>query len=213
MHEEKFEYFDLSPEITEELKIWPGDQNFKRTISVDYKTGGNYLLSSIQTTLHLGAHADAPNHYHPEGKGIESRELAYYFGPCQVISVVLPRNQRIQIKDLKDTSIQAKRVLFHTGSFPDPAKWNSDFNALSVELVHYLAGKGVILIGIDTPSVDVFSAKVLEAHHAIYENDLAILEGIKLDSVPAGLYHLAALPLRIKNADASPVRAILYKER
>jgi arylformamidase len=64
-------------------------------------------------------------------------------------------------------------------------------------------------VGIDTPSVDLADDKQLFVHHAIYEYDMAILEGIVLDQVIDGLYELIALPLKIKNGDASPVRAIL----
>jgi arylformamidase len=61
--------------------------------------------------------------------------------------------------------------------------------------------------------VDPATDKSLASHKAIYESDMAILEGIVLTHVPEGLYQLIALPLRIEGADASPVRAILMKEK
>jgi arylformamidase len=99
--------------------------------------------------------------------------------------------------------------LLATGSFPNPEKWNSDFAALSPELVTYLHKQGVRLVGIDTPSIDPENSKALESHQAVADCDLAILEGIVLDKVPDGLYTLLALPLKIEGADASPVRAVL----
>ena len=68
---------------------------------------------------------------------------------------------------------------------------------------------GVILIGIDTPSVDPFSSKDLPAHKMFLKHDMGILEGLVLKDVPAGLYELIALPLKLVGFDASPVRAIL----
>jgi arylformamidase len=103
-------------------------------------------------------------------------------------------------------------VLVKTGTFPDPTKWNSDFAALSVELVEALAARGAITIGIDTPSVDVQDSKDLPAHKAMLRHDMAILEGLVLAGVPAGVYELIALPLRLVGFDASPVRAVLRKE-
>jgi arylformamidase len=100
-------------------------------------------------------------------------------------------------------------VLLRTGTFPDPDQWNEDFAALSPELVHALAAQGVRLVGIDTPSVDPMTSKALEAHNAVADHDMAVLEGVVLDAVPPGLYTLVALPLRIEGADASPVRAVL----
>lgn len=202
-------YYDISPEITEKLAVFPGDTPFTRKVTVDFGSGTNYLASSLHATAHLGAHVDAPNHYHPGGPGIESRSLDYYLGECQVITVKLARGKRIMPSDIAGTKIRAKRVLFKTGSFPDPNRWNGDFNSLSPELVRALADQGVILAGIDTPSVDPSDDKALETHQLIHERDMAVIEGIVLDSVPDGLYTLIALPLKIRDADASPVRAIL----
>ncbi len=178
---------------------------------MDMQHGDHLTLSSITTTVHLGAHTDAPSHYHREGHSLEKRNLNHYLGPVQVIEVQVPRASRIKIADLKGQEIKTQRVLFKTGSFPNPNQWNDDFVALSPELIEELARLKVILVGIDTPSVDPCDDKILSSHQAIYKHDMAILEGITLQAVPAGLYDLIALPLPIKGADASPVRAILLK--
>lgn len=201
--------YDISPEITESLAVFPGDTPFERRVSVNFAGGANYLASSIHGTVHLGAHVDAPNHYDPKGVGIEARRLDFYLGDCQVISVRIPRGERIRPADLSKTSIRAPRVLFNTGSFPDPHAWNGDFNSLSPELICLLADQGVVLAGIDTPSIDPAEDKLLESHGVIREKDMAVLEGIVLDAVPDGIYTLIALPLKIRGADASPVRAVL----
>ena len=206
-------YLDISPPISAKTAVFPGDQPFARTIALDFNNHDNLLLSSIQTSLHIGAHADAPNHYHPAGGDIATRPLDYYLGPCQVIWVDLPAGRRILPGHLADKPITAKRVLFRTNSFPDPTRWNSDFNSVSPELIDYLADRGVCLVGIDTPSVDPEQSKILESHQAVYRRDLAILEGLVLTEVPEGEYYLVALPLRLEGADASPVRAILITDR
>jgi arylformamidase len=100
-------------------------------------------------------------------------------------------------------------VLLATGTYPDPETFNEDFAALSAALVEFLHERGVILIGVDTPSVDPFSSKELPAHKTFLRCDMAILEGLILKDVPEGMYELIALPLRLVGFDASPVRAIL----
>ncbi|MGZ3662708.1 MAG: cyclase family protein, partial [Bdellovibrionota bacterium] len=170
----------------------------------------NHLaLSSITTTVHLGAHADSSSHYHAKGKGVDQRPLERYLGPCQVMEVNLPRGDRILPRHIG--AVKAPRVLFKTGSFPDPNKWNGDFNSLSPELIEHLADQDVITVGIDTPSVDPADSKALESHQALFRRDVAVLEGIILNRVESGLYTLIALPLPLKDADASPVRAILLE--
>lgn len=204
-------FFDISPVISSHTAVFPGDVPFQRKISMDFQKGDNLLLSSIHSTLHIGAHADAPNHYSPEGDGIEMREISYYLGAVQVIRVTTKRGDRIKIKDFKNKEIKAPRVLFYTGSYPDSNHWNSDFSSLSPAVVDFLAERGVKLIGIDTPSVDPADDQILLSHSRISHHHMAILEGIVLEGVPEGLYDLIALPLRLEKADASPVRAILLE--
>lgn len=206
---------DITPTISERIGVFPGDVEFSRDISLDFKKGHHLLLSSIKTTLHLGAHADGPNHYSASGKGIAERDLSLYIGPCLVVHAKgLNRGERAGWRHLdpkwkSSSHLPAERVLLRTESFPDPDKWNSDFCSYDPELIEGLADRGVRLIGIDTPSIDPEDSKALESHTAVAKRDLAVLEGLVLTHVPEGLYTLIALPLKIENADAAPVRAIL----
>ncbi len=200
--------YDITPLITPNLAVWPGDTPPSREVLLDIDRGHNITLSTLRATVHLGAHADGPNHYGKNAPAIHERSLNYYLGPCQVIRVDVPRGTRIMPDQVK-TEIAAPRILFATGAYPDPTNWNEDFAALSPQLIDMLAAKGVITVGIDTPSVDLFSSKDLPSHHAILKHDMAILEGLVLNNVPEGRYELIALPLPLVNFDASPVRAVL----
>ena len=202
---------DISPLINESIAVWPGDVPYSRSVALDVESGDNITLSAIHTSVHLGAHTDAPNHYAKSRKGIASRRLETYYGPAQVIRVNLARGSRIRPEHI-DEAIEAERVLFATGSFPDPNHFNRDFCSLSADLIHCLHELGVRLVGIDTPSIDLCDDKELESHTAIDHHDMAILEGIVLDDVEEGLYTLAAFPLKLEGADASPVRAVLIQD-
>ena len=165
---------DISPAISKDIAVFPGDVAFSRNVSMDFPRH-HLALSSITTTLHLGAHADSSSHYHAKGVGIDQRPLERFLGNCQVVEVKAPRGARILPEHVSE-KIEAKRVLFKTGSFPDPNRWNDDFNSLSPELVHFLSDQGVVTVGIDTPSVDPSDSKALESHQALYERDLAVLD-------------------------------------
>jgi arylformamidase len=199
---------DISPTLSPRTAVWPGDQRLERKVLCSIADGANIELSSVTTTVHIGAHADAPIHYHPQGQGISERPLERYYGPCQVMQVDVQRGERITTDHLL-APVTAPRVLFRTDSFPDPDRFTEDFASLSPGLVDHLAAQGVVLVGIDTPSIDPFSSKALESHQAIYANDLAVLEGLVLSHVEPGAYTLIALPLKLQGADASPVRAAL----
>lgn len=194
--------------VSSRLAVWPGDVAFSRQMQCTIAGGANIDLSSIRTTLHLGAHTDAPSHYQADGAPIDARPLTFYLGPCQIVSVRVGRGERIRPAHI-DVDVTAPRVLFRTGTYPDPNTFNEDFASLSAELVGWLHERGVVLVGIDTPSIDLCHDKALEAHTAIATRDMAVLEGIVLGHVEPGRYTLVALPLRIEGADASPVRAVL----
>lgn len=202
-------WIDITPPISEQIGVFPGDVKFRRQKSLDFEQGHHLRLSSITSTLHLGAHADSAGHYHAQGAGIEERDLRLYLGRCQVVRVY-NGSGRIQKSDLDNFHVQATRILFRTDSFPDPNHWNSDFRSFAPELLSELADKGVRLVGIDTPSVDPENSKALESHQILYQRDIAVLEGLVLSHVQEGLYTLVAPPLRIVGADASPVRALLH---
>jgi arylformamidase len=200
--------YDITPPITERLKVWPGDTPPSREVLCDLRRGDSITLSTLRATVHLGAHADAPSHYGADAPTIDQRALDYYLGPCQVVRVAAPRGTRIT-PDMLPQPIRAERVLIATGTFPDPEQFNTDFAALSPELVRRLHEQGARLVGIDTPSVDLFDSKDLPSHQMFLRCDMAILEGLVLKDVPEGAYHLIALPLKLVGFDASPVRAIL----
>ena len=200
---------DISPVVDASIGVWPGDTPFARNVNVDMGAGANLTLSDIRTTLHVGAHSDAPSHCLASGEDIASRSLEYFVGRCNVLRVAVGRGERIMPRHIEGKTIDAPRVLFCTGTFPDPYAWNDDFASLSPELIDELHGRGVILVGIDTPSVDPFASKLLEAHQALAGYDMSNLEGLVLDHVVEGAYELLALPLKIRGGDASPVRAVL----
>ncbi len=204
--------YDITPKISAKLGVFPGDKAFERSVVMSFSKGHHLELSSIHTTLHLGAHADAPSHYAQGGVTIEKRALGPYIGKAQVVRIAgLKPAERISRTHFK-SDIRAPRILLDTVSFQNPERWNSDFNSLSPELIEYLADHGVSLVGLDTPSVDPEKAKDLISHQALYRRDLCVLEGLLLKDVPEGIYTLIALPLPIENGDASPVRAVLLPE-
>ena len=200
--------YDISPAITENYAVFPGDTPFQLKELMSFKEGKHLDLCTMTTTTHLGAHTDAPRHYSADGGGMGSVDLESYLGVCQVIEVKTPKGERVSPSDFEE-EIAATKVLFKTNSIEDHNQWEPNFTALSKELIEDLASKEVVLVGIDTPSVDLASAKEMIAHNEISKAQMAILEGIDLSQVSPGLYELIALPLNLTHADASPVRAVL----
>lgn len=206
--------YDISPKLTPRTAVFPGDTALSQKTLLSFNQGHHLMLSALESTVHLGAHADAPSHYHADGEDIAARDLRRYLGLCQIVTIELTSpGERIYPHHLGSRAITAPRVLFRTNSFPDPEVWQDNFSSLSPELIVWLAGHGVVTVGIDTPSVDPHDSKELESHQALFKHDVAVLEGLFLAHVPDGEYTLVALPLRLVGFDASPVRAVLLPPR
>lgn len=202
---------DISSPLSPNLAVWPGDVPFALEAGSRISAGDALDLSSMRTTLHIGTHADAPSHVVQGGQSIDALELSPFLGPCEVIEVSLPTGERILPRHLPGP-VRAPRVIFKTGSCPDPTRFSEAFNSLSPELIECLAEQGCVLLGLDTPSVDPFDSRECESHRALVERGLQSLEGLRLEGVEPGLYTLVALPLRIEGGDASPVRAVLMED-
>jgi arylformamidase len=100
------------------------------------------------------------------------------------------------------------RVLVRTYA-RQPQAWDAGLAAFAPLTVERLADLGVVLVGIDTASIDPAESKDLPSHQVIRRRNLRVLENLLLDDVPEGDYELIALPLNLTSACASPVRAVL----
>ena len=197
--------YDITPAITPKLAVWPGDTPPSREVLCDMARGDTITLSTLRATVHLGAHADGPNHYGKDAQDIAVRSVELYLGPCQVVRASAKRSERVRLT----VDVKAERFLLATGTYPDSKQFNRDFAAYDPAFIESLHDRGVRLIGIDTPSIDLFDSKDLPSHKMVLKHDMAILEGLVLKDVPEGVYELIALPLKLVGFDASPVRAIL----
>jgi arylformamidase len=200
--------WDISPPVSAQSPIFPGDEPFSLKWTARLSADCPVNLSAITMSPHIGAHADAPLHYANEAPSSAEVELDAYLGPCRVIHAI-NCGPLIQIEHLRHAAaLMPARVLVRCCQNAD-TEWNPDFSAFAPEAVEWLAGQGVKLIGLDTPSVDPASSKLLASHQQLLRLNLRVLENLVLDEVAEGDYELIALPLKLTGACASPVRAIL----
>jgi arylformamidase len=200
--------WDISPTISADLPVWPGDTPFAATPTWEIADGCPVHVSRMTMSTHLGAHTDAPSHYDPAGAAIDAVGLAPYLGPCRVIHCIDARLVEPAHLAGKLDGVPP-RVLLRTYRSAPQRAWDAAFPAIAPAAIELLASQGVILIGTDAASLDPQNSKTLDAHHAVRARRMAILEGVVLDDVPEGDYELIALPLKLAGMDASPVRAIL----
>lgn len=203
------EIYDVSQTLRIGLPVWPGDTAFDLRRTWNMGPGVPVNVSALTFSTHSGTHADAPFHYDASGATVDAVDPGLYLGPAQVVdgrgagALVGPDDILSQLAD------GIPRVLVRTYEQAPQAAWDEDFKAIDPRLIEALAARGVRLIGTDTPSLDPQNSKDMDAHRAVAMHRMAILEGLVLDAVPFGVYELIALPLKIADADSSPVRAVL----
>ena len=204
--------WDISPPVQPGTPVFPGDTAFDLAWPARIGPGCPVNVSTMTLSPHTGAHADAPLHYDDAGAAIGAVDLTPYLGHCRVVHAIncRPLVQQHHIQHaLVDISDLPPRLLVRTYARAPVHHWDAELAAYAPELVEHLADLGVLLIGIDTASIDPASSKTLDSHQVIRRRGLRVLENLLLDDVPEGDYELIALPLKLMTADASPVRAVL----
>ncbi|MHB8120197.1 MAG: cyclase family protein [Methanothrix sp.] len=207
------EIYDISAPLNM-VPAYPGDRPYFREWMTRLDEGNDYSLSFYALSSHAGTHLDFPCHLLKSGKSQERYSLKRFIIPTEVISV--PGEGPVLPSSFPGCKIdKGQALLFKTGNskkhLMHQIAFSEEFVYLSLDVAHLCVAGEVSLVGIDYLSVDKYGDDSLPVHRILLENDVLILEGIDLAAVPCGRYFLICLPLSIKDAEASPVRAVLVR--
>jgi arylformamidase len=202
--------YDISVLVREGTPEWPGDTPFSCGWSWRIASGDSVNVSAVTMSPHVGTHADAPLHVRDGWKSSEALPLQAFLGPALVCSV-RAENGPLGLDAIPSLPSEGpvERLLLRTGrsiaagTFPERWPW------LEPGAVELLRARGLVLLGVDAPSVDARDSTGLEVHHALFGAGAYNLENLDLRGVPDGAYELLAAPLRLQGLDAAPVRALL----
>lgn len=199
--------YDLSHPLSPAIAVWPGDPSFSLDLVAAIARGDLANVGRLALSTHTGSHVDAPFHFLEEGSSVDELPLEPFIGPALLVDAT---SASIVGPDLIDgLAAPPERLLVRTRRRTDPTRFDPEYAALAPAAAERLVALGVRLFGTDAPSVDPFESRTLDSHRILARGGVMILEGLRLDEPPPGLYELIAIPLRIARGDASPVRAIL----
>ena len=206
--------YDISVGLGEGDTAYPGDVHYSKEMATAITAGDNYNLSTLKLSAHSGTHIDAPAHYIPGAKTLDMYPIERFILDASVIFI--DDNESIKSDMLKHAEIkECEAVLFKThnsvSGLCKSGKFSEKFVYLSKEAAELCVDLGMSLVGIDYISIERYGDDAAPVHHMLLENDVLILEGVDLSRVIPGRYTLAALPLRIKDTEAAPARAILLR--
>jgi len=202
--------FDISIGIDENLPLWPGDPELRLQWAANIEQGDLVNLTELSMGIHTGTHIDAPLHFLPNGKPIDSLSLNVFVGEAQVVAIPQDVNL-ITVDILQDVcEINAARILFKTKNSQlwETSKFQQDYVALEASAAQWLVDQGVQLVGIDYLSIAPFKDPA-PTHETLLNNEVVIVESLDLRLVKPGIYTLICLPLKLVGREAAPARAIL----
>lgn len=209
---------DISQPVSSSTACFPGDTPFSRQVTLRLEDGATVNLTSFTMSPHVGTHADAPSHIQgrmEDAEGMASgMPLLPYIGPCAVLDVSPLEGgitEYLFEKITEDLDLPP-RVVFKTQKNLRFDVWEGQYAHFTVGLIERLSKRGIIMAGLDTPSVDNVNSKDLEVHHAMIKAGFSWLENLDLTNAEQGIYFLSAAPLKLTELEASPVRAVLIKD-
>ena len=188
--------YDISQELFG-CAVYPGDPQPERFVTLSIKNGDVCNLTAFKMCAHNGTHVDAPFHFYADGKTIDQVDLDRFIGWAYVAE----HDGDISADDAKNILKAAngcERVLVKGKA------------VVTKEAAEVFAQARIKLFGNESQTVGPIDAPK-EVHLIMLGAEIVLLEGIRLEKVPAGKYFLNALPLNLGGADGSPCRATLLE--
>ena len=201
--------YDISLSLSANTVRWVTAQPFELIERKRMSRGDSNNSSSINTSAHAGTHVDAPFHFVPDGRTMESLPLELFIGPARVCAV--DTSGQITASDIAGLNLDGeKRVLFKTrnSTLLHKPLYDPTFVSFSVDGAKALVALGVQLVGLDYLSVARADEQV-PVHRAFLDHGIVLLEGVDLSEVPPGRYELICPPVKLAGSDGAPCRAIL----
>lgn len=205
---------DITVRLGEESVDYPGDTPYSRDLVQTMAEGDLCDLSQLRMSAHSGTHIDAPSHFIPGGETLDRYGAGDFILPALVVDVVDPDAVRPHVLEGADFRA-GDALLFRTENSTTgrcrSGPFSERFVYLTPELAEACVAGGAALVGADYITIEPYGDGTYPVHRTLMRHGILVLEGIDLDAVPPGRYTLLCLPLNMKDAEASPVRAVLLR--
>lgn len=201
---------DISVTLQPGTPEWPGDTPFSCGWTWQMANGQSVNVSSITASPHVGTHADAPLHVASDGAPSDALPLEAFVGHATVLDVSHTTGP-LTLQTLRESGLTAPttRLLLKTGRSIASGRFPDAWPALTSSCAAALTADGLVLLGVDSPSVDERTSTSLAVHHTLFDGGAQVIENLDLSQVTAGMYELLAAPVKLGGLDAAPLRAVL----
>ncbi len=208
---------DVTYPIFEGMTGWPGQPVTSYDVLSCIHCGDAARVTMLHFSAHTGTHMDAPSHFLAQGIDISRAPLEVGLGPVRIAVIDCPAEvtvDQLQAYEVRTRALKAgERLLLRTPN-SDRKHWlqepfDKDYHGIGPAAAKYLAGKKMLLVGVDYLSVGPFYEGNPQTHRALMGSEVWIIEGVDLRNIREGDYEMICLPLRLTGSDGSPIRVLL----
>jgi len=207
---------DITALVSDETpNCWPGEHHkFSHHYARSFNAGDTVNVSRISCSLHLGTHVEAPFHKDESGKKLDAFPLNSFVGKAMVIDLTNVE-KCITEGDLKSLELGDCDICLlktRNSALLEMSNRANELTCLDELAARHLAAQGIKAVGIDALGMDKVDAGTPRIHNIFFEAEILIYEGLNLSTICEGEYFFIGLPLKIQNAESSPVRAVLINK-
>ena len=226
---------DLTHAIDENTVFWPTEQKaFELTEQYKGVTDRGFFYASYRfcTPEHGGTHVDAPFHFAKKGETVGKIPVNRLVGPAVVIDVskqaAKDPDYTLQPGDVEAWEAEHGEipagaiVVLRTGwssRWPDKLAYLGDdtpgdasnlhFPSYGPDAARMLVARGVVMLGVDTASIDNGPSQEFLVHRIAGAANVAGLENLtNLEQLPAKGAWVMALPMKLANGSGAPARVV-----
>ena len=210
-------FIDLTHVVQPGMTVFPGTEAPVFEVGSSIEADG-FEEKKITMFSHTGTHMDAPAHIIAGARRLDEFPIGKFSGKACVVDVNRNDAGKIDLEVLKNRAeviLESEFVILRSGW---SQLWESDeyfrnFPVLSSEAAQWLVEANVNGVGLDMISVDEVDSTDFAVHNILLGADLVIIENLtNLELLPDSVFSFYCFPLRIEQADGSPVRAVAAVE-
>lgn len=205
--------YNLSHPIEQNMPYFPSSEPPVIEQNATIEKNG-YAEKIITFHTHTGTHIDAPGHIIPNGKNLSDFQVSKFTGKGLVVDIEEHNFGEISVEIFENYSDEISDVDFVLIHIGWSKKWGNkdyfdNFPVLSQEAAEWLTRFKLKGVGVDVISVDTIDSSTLPVHNILLKNDLVIIENLtNLNMLVNKDFTFFCLPLPVKEAGGSPVRAV-----
>lgn len=210
-------WIDLTHPISPGMPVYPGTEPpvLAQGCTID---AHGFAEKKITMYSHTGTHIDAPAHMLKQGSTLDQLPIDHFCGTARVWEwerrsrpVISPSDLEPDLHDIREVDF----LLLYTGwsRHWGTEAYFSNYPVLSPEAAEWISSTGLKGLGVDAISVDPADTDTHPVHKALLNREMILIENLtNLEELPGSPFFFSCFPLKIEEADGSPVRAVAWVE-